>query len=805
MLPQQCFLDISGFTAMTERLMQEGKEGAEILAKIINNIFEPVINTVYSVGGFISTFAGDAFTVVFANNKELNSIAAASEIVNIFKEYGKQQTKFGDFELFVKIGLSYGTVDWGIIGTETHKAYFFRGQAVDGCAHSEHHCQKMEIVIDDRLFSLISSVKLDFTKISLSYYKINSYDSSSIKNDISDITIDLDILKMFMPDKVLQLKMLGEFREIVSVFVSFKEPSTFEGLEASVKEIISLCDNYGGYFNKIDFGDKGGIILVLFGAPVSQEKLYQRAIDFVLSLATIDNFDYRAGITAGTAFAGIVGSNIRQEYTALGNIVNLSARLMMKADWHEILISPFVQKKLPQQYQTLSKGFYQFKGFTESIEIHQLQDRLLIHKELDYSGSFIGRKSEINEIQKLISPIFENKFGGLIYIDGEAGIGKSRFINELEHAVDNCNWFYLPCDEILKKPFNPFEYFFKRYFEQSENNTTEINKSNFELNFSGLLENVSTEFQQELKRTKSVFGALVGLEWVNSLYSQLNGKGRYENTLYAIKTFFISQSAIKPSVIVIEDAHWLDADSLEMLKVLVRNVKNSPFIILVACRPQDNGEPFKLKINNELDNTSKRLLLLAFNKEMLTELLQDKLQFINIPDKTLELVWEKSEGNPFFVEQMVLYFLENKLFDETYTLTSSIKNIPSGINEIIISRVDRLSLNVQETIKTASVLGKEFVLHILEKMLKSLQSIEKQEIISGLNNIIQEQILENLTEITYIFRHALIRDVVYEMQLKSRLCKLHKLAGEVIENLYSANLMIYFSDLANHYDKAEVA
>ncbi len=144
------FVDISGFTAMTRSLMKHGKEGAEVLSNIINNIFTPAIRAIYDNGGFVTTFAGDAFTAVFESDADY-VLNAVLEINKLFVDAGNISTKFGEFELAVKIGLSHGVIEFGIIDADIQKAYFFRGEAIDGCAKAEHKAGRMEIVADHGL------------------------------------------------------------------------------------------------------------------------------------------------------------------------------------------------------------------------------------------------------------------------------------------------------------------------------------------------------------------------------------------------------------------------------------------------------------------------------------------------------------------------------------------------------------------------------------------------------------------------------------------------------------------------------
>ena len=176
------FVDISGFTKLTETLMKHGKEGAEILTDVLNNLFNPMVENIYENQGMISTFAGDAFTGIFGGtltaevspegyfgnktptrdaekgkkSKEnlLDSIIQSALFVNeLFVKNKIVSTKFGNFEMGVKVGLSYGKVNWGILGEKGKHTYYFRGDAIDGCAKSEQNANKSDIVIDKSFFN----------------------------------------------------------------------------------------------------------------------------------------------------------------------------------------------------------------------------------------------------------------------------------------------------------------------------------------------------------------------------------------------------------------------------------------------------------------------------------------------------------------------------------------------------------------------------------------------------------------------------------------------------------------------------
>jgi len=787
------FIDISGFTEMTDKLMKNGKEGAEILIDVINNVFTPSIDAIHNNGGFISTFGGDAFNAIFPRDSSLTSLNTAFEINLIFQNVGLQKTRFGDFHLSVKIGISFGNIDWGIVGNNNQNAYFFKGEAIDNCSKCEKQCTNDQIIFDQKLMDQIPIEEIEFTNKSDDFFILKnvmsktSPDSAEIFNSES-----INLERSFIPGSVLDLKVKGEFRDVISCFVSFKETGSWQN---NVSEIIDLVHQLGGYFNRISFGDKGGFLLVFFGAPRSTEKLFERSVDFASAVSDIPDFSTRIGLTFGTVFAGFTGSAKRQEYTCHGNRVNLAARFMMRSNFGEIYIDEFIYHKINTKYNIEILGDSKFKGFSLPVPVYLLKSKQKDVTQTLHITKLVGREKELQNLRTMVQPIFNKEFGGIVYVDGIAGIGKSRLVNELHKELDDSvNWFYLPCDEILQKSFNPVMYFLGEYFGQSEKNNEKTNKRIFEDKLDNLIDRTNDKvITSELIRTKSILGSLINLSWKNSLFEQLDAKGKYENTLDSIKNLIKAESLQKPVIIELEDGHWIDPDTKKLLNILTRNVDEIPFMIISACRYNYDGSEYNFGIKNV---SEKRIKLEHLSKEGSKVLIQAKLDG-NIPEKTFDLINNKSEGNPFYIEQIILYLQENQMLDNEFNIRSEKFKIPSSINEIIITRIDRLTSELKEVVKTASVLGREFAVNVLSKMLQEMP------ISKYLDEGEKETIWDSISEIKYLFHHALIREAVYEMQLKQQLRKLHKLAAETMEDIYRDNLESHYYELADHFEKAE--
>ncbi|MBK9926947.1 MAG: tetratricopeptide repeat protein [Anaerolineales bacterium] len=302
-----------------------------------------------------------------------------------------------------------------------------------------------------------------------------------------------------------------------------------------------------------------------------------------------------------------------------------------------------------------------------------------------------------------------------------------------------------------------------------------------------------------MERTQSFLGALVDVYWQDSLHAQLDAEGRYNNTFLALIAFFKAESLRQPVVLFLEDLQFTDEDTRSFLPRLRRSLMagtvSYPVAVIVSSRP--GGEP----LANDIIHA--RIDLRGLSKKAADALTEDVLGGTASPELK-KFVAKKSEGNPYFIEQIVRYFQEEDVLEmskEGWSLIGKPRDtiVPGDISAVLIARLDQLTRAVRETIQTAAVLGREFEVQVLSQMLRN-----EEWVFDHVAKAEKAAVWQKLTDIRYLFSHGLLRDAAYTMQMRARRHELHTLAMSALETLYADNLRGHYVELAYHAECADI-
>ena len=865
------FVDTAGFTPLTSALQEHGTEGAEIVAQVVTNLFAPLMHVVYHHGGWIAGFAGDACKAIFPGlsaESYQRALTAAWQIRQQVLAQPTQTTRFGTFSFTIKVTVAAGNIDWRIWqgqATAQQATALFGGEALEAALAADRFARDGEIILTPTVAAQVALDGITLEPVG-AYFRLSAWPRLPARLPAGKVDIpptpptlaNLELASRFFPIDLLERQSQGEFRRVVTVFINLQSLPGASTVPTFATTLFRLLAQYGGYLcriGQIGDQDQGGTLLLFWGAPASHEQDVAHALQFVLDLQAVAPCALRAGVTTHLAYSGFVGSSWREEYTCYGAHVNLAARQMVTAGWGEIWLDEQTARLATANFASTPQGDFLFKGFPTAKAVNRLLGRRESALENFYQGEMVGRQAELAQLQAALAPLATGKFGRVVIISGEAGIGKSRLVHEFQNRTrinadergysetkicvysrllaSKSQWFLCQTDELLRQPLNPFRYWLRRYFNQSISSDEAANKAAFTVKLDELLAYLQTltavsrqspvsrvpsgrvspvsSLVSELTRTRSFLAALVDLHWPDSLYAQVEPHLRYENTLTALKTLILAESLCRPVILHLEDAHWLDETSRAFLARLTHNVDEYPFAIVVTTRPPEE-ETGRHETRDTRPGGSREMVdvpqvtirLATLPAVEITALAAAQLRGTPAP-ALVNLLLERAEGNPFFAEQLLHYLQDQGWLvqgvDGWQLRTEQVPTtlLPNGARALLVARLDRLPQPVKEVVQTAAVLGREFDTQVLARMVADDTKLAAKLAVAD-----RAAIWSAMTQARYLFRHALLREAAYDMQLRAQLRLLHQRAATAIQQCYGTDLTPHLGDLAYHYDLAEI-
>ncbi|MEN8208063.1 MAG: tetratricopeptide repeat protein, partial [Candidatus Fermentibacteria bacterium] len=675
-----------------------------------------------------------------------------------------------------RAGGSDGKIDWGIFGRE-RKGWFFAGNVFRRAFHALEMPEQGKFAF-----------RSDETPA----------ENTASMDRMGGRAADRILETGFFSDKLLNSEPYGEFRRVFSVFLTPADSAEDDLplIRSIAPEIIQSSAETGGFFNGVHYDEKGFYCLTLFGAPEAHEKDQERALTFARQIFNSAPFPLRIAISSGTVYAGFLGFRQMGAYTVLGSQVNIAARVMRFEKKPGIYVCDSVSMNTSESGTPLS---VRLKGITDKVNIIKLDDSTAESGGHPYEGILLGRDEELRIITDLALQSAGDSTGSSLLVSASAGTGKSHLLWEAGSILETQGFrrIHLRCEDIIRRSFGPFVAYLRGYFQQKKDSSEKDNRAAFDRIFQQTCAKLKSRYPErvkELERTESFLSALLGIDIPGSLYHQVGPEGKQENTITALQELFLGIAQSGPLFMVIDDIQWLDDSSESLLRSIIRNLDNLPILLALAARTNDDGS--RMDIPSEQKPVV--IDLEPLKQHTLTELVKDILGGTPGPDLK-EFLAAHSRMNPFYLRQYAVYLAESESIQNKngiITLSASPDKIPRGIVDLLMARVDRLSNDLKGVVRTASVLGFEFNARVLSAMLTG------KELAPLLSNGAEEKLWSSISEIVYIFHHALLRETVYGMQLESELVRLHNIAACAIENIYPGD-ETFFPDLAYHWDRAK--
>ncbi len=889
------FSDISGFTALSERLRRKGDaEGAEAIVKVINDYLDVMLAILFKYNGLLIKFGGDAMLCLFTGEDygALHAVMAAWEMKQtMLTRFSKIQALDETVELGMKVGGNSGLLLAANVGTAEHMEYILTGGAVEHTACAESWATRGDILISQESYALIKD-HLEVERRATGelrehepgevvFFKVVGIRAetaielqdtwqaverslAAIHNDLWGFVDRLDALTPYLPAGVLDHLIYdpqhgaieGQHRQVTVLFINFvgmRDIINAYGIEAPEQITAQLSEYfcamqeevryYGGMINKVDLYDQGDKLMVVFGAPVAHEKDVQRAaltalaMQETLSKLMCGGFlSQRIGINSGYVFAGNVGSALyqRREYTVMGDEVNLAARLMSAAAPGQVLVSRSVWEQIQDSFVAEALDAIYVKGKTDPIQVYSLQ-RTLVGQDQRIShalrSQMVGRDSNLQALQTCWRALSARHRKQLVVITGEAGVGKTRLIHEWQRWIDQTvaesgatvTWVWCRGRSFAQKTAGIFVGAVEQIVGLTDADSAQRRWSKLATVLTDMVKSAEQGWINTLNNKLAFLGKFLDLDFslrkdgadLQRRWEQLEPEARQREVRLAVCDLLAYAARKNPVLLILDDLHWADVVSLEMLTFIWDRLSHRiPILCCLLFRELKSAPVWEvwqeIRRAHTLDaEIALKELEHADHRQLLINLLQP----YQVSDKLCEMILGATDGNPLYVEEVLHTLLAEKAMivyaDTEWRLAAPTTQIrvPKSLQQIIQSRIDELDFRgpgTRRVLWMAAVIGEQFEEALLLHLFTSTRRQESEEALwQHLEELRNADMLQEFEDTEqrwlYRFRHGLVQQAAYENMLLEKRREYHGLAGEWLEAQHGDDLARYYEVLAYHY------
>jgi class 3 adenylate cyclase/predicted ATPase len=598
-------------------------------------------------------------------------------------------------------------------------------------------------------------------------------------------------------------------------------------VDPALKLMMEAVQHYGGYVAQ----STGDGIFALFGAPVADEDHPQRALHSALRMQDeLKRYSgriraegrlpvqARVGVNTGEVVVrSITTGEGRTEYAPVGHSAGIAARMQSLAPVGSIAATGTVRKLCEGYFVFKSLGPTKVKGVSEPVNVYEVVGPGLSGTHFQLSArrgltKFVGREEELAWLKRAFQ-LAKSGSGQAVAIVAEAGTGKSRLAYEFKAAILNeCKLLEAySVSHGHASPWLPVIEFLRGYFDLKDADDAKSRRDKVRAMLAGL--------DSALADALPYLWNLLAIHEEPDPLSQMDAQIKHQRTLEAVKRIILRESLNRPVVIVFEDLHWIDAETQALLDLLVDSIFAAPVLILVDYRPEyghgwgNKSYYSQLRLQALDEQTAGDMLDGLLSSPIASPVAgEEKVETaITTPDELValkRLIVEKTEGNPFFIEEML-----QALFDEgALVRNGSLKvvrslgqaRLPPTVQGILAARIDRQPAEHKQLLQTLAVIGKEAPLALIKRLSEST-GLRTEGILSDLQT--GEFIFEQLgvNDARYVFKHALTQEVAYGSLLMEHRKQLHERTGQALESIFSDRLNDYLNHLAHHYSHSNNA
>lgn len=821
------FADISGFTPLTEALADElgPQRGAEELTANLNRVFHAIIAELDRFGGDVIYFSGDAITCWLDGDDGRRAAACGLAMQETMARVGEVLMPSGKtLRLAMKVAVAVGAARRFLAGDpEIQLVDVLAGRLIDDLAAAEYLAGQGEVVLEESaLRSLGPLADVEETRVSEETGRAVGVLSGLVEPIADAATPELEhplpeelVRPWLLPAVYERLRtgrgeFLAELRPAIPVFVRFTgidyddDDDAAPKLDDFVRRAQRVFAHYGGNLLQLTLGDKGAYLYAVFGSPHAHEDDAARAAMAALEVVALDREtaarEIQIGIAHGRLRSGTYGHAMRRTFVCLGDAVNLAARLMSKAAPGQVLVAEAVRNMAGDGFLWDRLPEITVKGKAEPIAAYALTGRTRspARRRTRYELPMVGRGAELAALEVALQRAGHGD-GGVVGIAAEAGIGKSRLVaefvrrarsREVTVAFGECQSFGTTTSYAV----------WREIWGSLLGIEDELSEDDQRRQVEARLAEIDPALVPRAPLLEGVLGVTIP---DNELTRGFEAELR-KTSLEALLADCLRSLAAEPLVLVLEDCHWIDPLSRDLLEVLVRAGASLPVVFVLAYRPASTpGGALGLEGLPSFSEIEIAELEPGEAEELIRMRLEPLLGAEAEPPGVLvDLVTTRSQGNPFYVEELLNYIQGQgiELGDE-----SAIRalQLPESLHSLILSRVDTLSEAPRRTLKVASVVGRSFVAPALPGIYPELGTLgDVREHLRTLGSL-DLVLLDREDDEAYIFKHVVTQEVAYESMPFAIRAELHERVGGHIEENQAEATERNLDLLAHHFWHSE--
>ncbi len=759
-------------------------------------------------GGDVIYFSGDAITCWLDGDDGLRATAAALAMQTAMARVGTIRTPGGaTVQLALKVAVAAGNARRFVVGDpEIQLIDVLAGALIDDLADTEHHAEKGEVVLDP------SAIEALGVRVRIGTWRedpererrfgvVEALDTVVPTLEVEEPpALDDDLVRPWLLPAVWDRlrtgrgEFLAELRPAFPLFVRFggidydDDPDAISKLDEFVRRAQRILAGFGGNVLQLTLGDKGAYLYGVFGSPVAHEDDAARAAAAALELRDLERTTQargiQIGITHGRLRSGTYGHAMRRTFVCLGDAVNLSARLMSAAPAGRIYVGEDVREMAGDAFLWQRLPDLTVKGKTGAIVAHELTGSLerASRRKIRFELELVGRRAELETLDAGLEAALRGE-GTIVGIAAEAGMGKSRLVAEFVRsarrrgvvvAFGECQSFGTNTSYFVWREI------WRRLLRLEEGDPASDQRAAIEAELEAI--------DPSLVARAPLLEAVLGLEIPdNEMTAALDAKLRKASLEDLLATSLRARAAGEPLVLVLEDCHWIDALSRDLLAVLGRAAAGLSVLIVLAYRP--TAEPggglgierlpsFGEIVLGELDHDDAAALIRSKLEQVRSGIVGSAGS--EAGDALVALVTERAEGNPFYIEELISYIVAHGV-DPADAAAVRALELPESLHSLVLSRIDTVGEEPRRTLKVASVVGRVFEAPVLPGAYPELGELDT--VIDQLDTLRAADLvnLDRAADQAYLFKHVATQEVAYESLPFAVRAMLHGRVGAYIE------------------------